>query len=111
MSTFRQLGAHEVLFSDRDHRTSPGGIRGLKVAELERVFPAPRTTRTASGKMRMDHAPWDAHNKLDVFKELAGVENITESGDKYLRLEITFTDGSYTFMDGRDILIVEDPIV
>ena len=100
----------EALYSDRDAATTPGGIRGLKVADLERVFPAYRIHRTQAGNVKPDAAPWDAHSKLSVFKELVEIKNVTDSTDKRLVLELHFSDNTSEYFHAGNILIVEDPI-
>jgi len=111
MSTFRQFTAMEALYADRDAATTPGGIRGLKVADLEQVFQAGRVTKTKAGYVRKDDSPWDAHAYIDKFKTLASIDNVTDSTDKGLMLRLNFTDGSEQWFDHTSILIVEDPIV
>lgn len=110
MSTFRQMNAMEALYADRDAATVPGGIRGLKVADLENVFPHWRISRTAAGYVRKHETPWDAHAHMDKFKTLSSIDNVTDSGDKGLMLRLNFTDGSERWFDHKSILIIEDPI-
>lgn len=111
MSTFRQMDAMEVLYSDRDATTSPGGIRGLKVADMERAFPAWKVSRTRAGYVRKTDSAWDAHAYLDKFKTLASVDNVTDRDDKGLVLRLNFTDGTSEYFDHKCILLIEDPVI
>ena len=108
MSTFRQMPAYDVLYAARDTAHTPGGIIGLRVADADRVFP--HTGRTTNGFKRPSTTPWDAHHKLDQFKTLADVENVTEKGEKGLVLKLSFTDGSSEWLHHTDLLVIEDPV-
>ena len=109
MSTFRQMNAMELLYADRDHKTTPGGIRGLKGVEFDRAFKY-NAGRTKAGYQHKHETPWDAHGQLHQFKEIASVDKAMDPGDKHLTVQVNFTDGTHTYVQHDDLFVVEDPI-
>jgi hypothetical protein len=93
----------EAFGSDRDHRTTPGGIRGLRVADADWC------TRTASGYAQFPFEPCDARRHIGRFKTLARVERVTGDCDPGT-FELFFDDGTSAYIKREDILCVEEPV-